>query len=222
MATLLIRVQDSKFVSHNGVNVEKFTENEVVANGWKCTITENHRIDCIATEFYKKERHQIKLKINNGWVKVLLKIGNDRPRVRKSYKLDSWPEDGILVLPEGFIDKRNPRFRKNDFQEFLDENNLTAIRTEEPNTIYATTLEYNGHAIIFDEVIETDGKTRVISEEMKVDEKSELQPYIINKMIEVTDATWVLKTVYKMGKYLHRILYTTEDLQNIVGLPKWQ
>jgi hypothetical protein len=222
MATLIIQFQDSKFVAHNGVNVEKFTENEVLANGWKCTITENHRIDCIATEYYKKERHQIKLKIKNGWVKVLLKIGDDRPRVLQSYKLDKWPENGTIVLPEGYIDKRKPRFRKLDFQDFLDQYNLTAVRYEEANGIYTTVQEHNGHAVVFNEVIETDGNIKVIHKETNVDENSLLKPFTIEEMIEVSDSTWVLKTVSKMGKYLHRILYTTEDLQKIKGLPKWQ
>ena len=185
MATLRIKFEDSKFVSHNGVNVEKFTENEVYANGWKCTITQKDRIDCIATEFYHQERHQIKLKIYRGVVKVLLKIGDNRPRLLQCYKLEKWPEKGTIVLPEGCIDSRKPRFRKTDFQDFLDEHNLTAVRYEDPNTIYTTLQDHNGHAVVFDEVIETDGKTKVIAEQRNVDEKSELKPFLLKKMMGI-------------------------------------
>ena len=103
MATLKIQFKDSKFVSHNGVNVESFEENYVKGNGWECRITEKGRIDCIATEFYNGERHQIKLKIDKGYAKVLLKIGDGRPRAIKSYRMAMWPQDGVIVLPAGFI-----------------------------------------------------------------------------------------------------------------------
>ena len=221
MANLSIEIKDSKFVSHNGVNVKVFTENYVLGNGWECKIAENGRIDCISTQFYAAgERHQMKFKIDKGYVKVLLKIGDAQPKVLKSFKLDKWPVDGILVLPTGYMDKRKPHFRKVDFQEFLDENVLSAVRYENPNQIYRLIQEFNGHTVSFKEEIETDGNSKLIPFPIGIDEKSDLGEDTIVHMIEVEDANWVIKTVYKFGEIKHRILYTLEEPQKIVGLPK--
>lgn len=220
MANLSIEIKNSKFVSHKGVNVKTFTENYVLGNGWECWIAETGRIDCIATQFYSGERHQIKLKIDKGYVKVLLKIGDAHPTVLRNFKLDEWPMDGIIVLPTGYIDKRRPHFRNTNFQKFLDENALSAVRYEAPNGIYRLLLEHNGHTVCFNEEIQTDGNYKLIPFPIGVDEKSDLGADTIIHMMEVTDATWVIKTVYKFGEIKHRILYTLEEPQKIVGLPK--
>ena len=219
MATLKIQVKDSKFVSHNGVNVETFEANYVKGNGWECRITELGRLDCIATEFYNRgERHQIKFKIDKGYAKVLLKIGDGHPRAIKSYKMDKWPVDGVVVLPSGYIDNRRPHFRNVEFQKFLDENDLTAVRHESANGIYHVMMEHNGHTVVFNEDIETDGRITEISEEIH-DEAKDRQ-FCIKRMLEVTDATWVIKTAWRLNKYEHRILYTFDNPKEIVGLPK--
>lgn len=221
MANLKIEIKNSKFVSHNGVNVEKFEEHNVEGNSWTCRITQEGRVDCIATRFYNGERHQIKFKIDKGYVKVLLKINDGRPRALKSYKLEKWPVDGIIVLPEGYIDNRRPHFRDASFQRFLDEYGLTAIRCESANGIFATLQEHNGHRIMFNEVLDTDGKMKVISEDTKVDKKSIDKPFTIKQMVEISEASWVIKTVEKFGKYQYRILYTLDDPKQIKGLPKF-
>lgn len=220
MANLSIEVKDCKFVSYKGVNVKTFTENYVMGNGWECWIRETGRIDCMATQFYSGERHQIKLKIDKGYVKVLLKIGDAHPKVLKSFKLEEWPVDGVLVLPTGYIDKRRPHFRNSNFQKFLDENDLTAVRYEAPNGIYRLLQEHNGHMVSFNEEIQTDGNCKLIPFPVGSDEKSDLGEDTIINMMEVTDATWVIKAVYKLGEIKHRILYTLEEPQKIVGLPK--
>lgn len=220
MATLKIQIKDSKFVSHNGVNIKRFEETYVEGNGWKCTISENGRLDCIATEFYRGERHQIKLKIDKGYSKVILKIGSERPKTLKSYLLETWPLDGVIILPTGYIDKRYPHFRNPDFQKFLDEYKISSVRNESPNKIFVTMEDYNGHAVVFKEEIETDGELRVISEDVPVDEKSRENPFTIKRMLEVADATWVLKNVWKYGELKHRILFTLDNPKEIEGLPK--
>jgi len=202
------------------VNVERFEENYIEGNGWKCFISEKGRLDCIATEFYGGERHQIKLKIDKGYAKVLLKIGNGRPRALKSYLMQTWPVDGTIVLPAGYIDKRRPHFRNIDFQKFLDEYMLSAVRHEDPNKIYQLMLSHNGHAIVFHEEIDTDGAVKIISEQVKANEKASDGSFDVHQMAEVTNATWVIKNVWKNGEYKHRILYTLGDPKEIQGLPK--
>lgn len=221
MATLKIQIKDSKFVSHNGVNIEEFAENYAKGNSWECRITENGRLDCIATEIYNKgERHQIKLRIDKGYAKVLLKIGDGHPRVLKTYRLEMWPQDGVIVLPTGFIDKRRPHFRNAEFQKFLDDHGLTAVKHESANGIYPIMMEHNGHTVVFNEDIETDGRVIQISEETQNEENSKDGQFCIKLILEVTDATWVIKTVERLYKYQHRILFTLDNPKEIVGLPK--
>ena len=58
--------------------------------------------------------------------------------------------------------------------------------------------------------------SEIDEETLELDEK----PFYINEMTEVTDASWVIKTVSRFGEVKHRILYTLDELQEIIGLPK--
>lgn len=220
MSTLQIEFKDKKFVSHNGVNVNEATETHIVGNGWEGEVDEKGNFYFIATQYYRGKRHQLKFKIYNGYVKKLLKIGDGRPRVLKSYKLPNWPIDGVIGLPSGYIDERATYFRTSDFQRFLDEYGITAVRCESASGIYNLMQKHDGHSIFLFESIETDGKIEVISGDTEVDKELEESIFDVNQMIEVTDASWVIRTVWKYGELKHRILYTLDDPQQIVGLPK--
>lgn len=221
MATLQIEFKHKKFVSHNGVNVKVATDTHIEGNGWSGDVDENGNFYFIATQYYQKKRHQLKFKIVNGYVKKILKIGDDIPKVLKSYRIQDWPINGIIGLSAGYIDKRVTYFRTADFQQFLDEYSITAVRCEPANGIYNLLKKHDGlHSTFFSESIESDGTVKVISEDIKVDEESSLKPFDINEMIEVTDASWTIRNVWKYGELKHRILYTLDDPQQIVGLPK--
>lgn len=221
MATLQIEFKNKKFVSHNGVNVNVATDTHIEGNGWSGDVDENGNFYFIATQYYKGERHQLKFKIMNGYVKKLLKIGDGRPRVLKSYKIQNWPIDGVIGLSAGRIDTRVVYFRTADFQKFLDEYGITAVRYESANGIYSIMRKHDGlHSMFFSEYIETDGNVKVISEDIKVDEESLLKPFEIHEMVEVTDASWVIRNIRKYGEVNDRILYTLDNPQQIVGLPK--
>ena len=220
MATLQIRIRDKKFVSTNGVNLQVATETHVAGNGWCGDIDEKGNIDFYATRFYDGIKHKIKFQIVDGVVKKWLKIGNQPPKVLKHYKLEKWPDNGVIGLSNGILSERVTYFRTSSFQKFLDEYQITAVRCESANGIYNILQEHNGHMIIFSEVIETDGKIKVISRDVDVTETSNEKPFYINEMTEVTDASWVIKTVSRFGEVKHRILYTLDELQEIIGLPK--
>lgn len=219
MATLQIEVQDSKFISTNGVNLTSFTNNEVKGNGWEATIDENGKIVCWYTKFYSGIPHCLKFKIDKGYVKLILKIGKDRPKVLKSYRLEKWPAEGIIGLPYGVVDDVRPYFRNEKFKKFLNENGFTAVRCQPVNDIYQLMQEHNGHVNVFYESIETDGDEKIISHHIEINEQSRDKAFIAKQMIEVTNATWVIKTVWRCGEIKHRILYTLEDPKEIVGLP---
>lgn len=220
MATLQIEFKDKKFVSHNGVNVKLATSTHIEGNGWSGDVDENGNFYFIATQYYQGKRHQMKFKIANGYGKKILKIGDDIPKVLKSYRIQDWPINGIIGLSAGYIDKRVTYFRTADFQQFLDEYGITAVRYEAASGFYELKQRHDGRSIVYHESIETDGKMKVISEDIEVDEESTLKPFAVNQRIEVTDASWVIKTVWKFGKFNNRILYTFDDPQQIVGLPK--
>lgn len=221
MSTLQIEFKDKKFVSHNGVNVIVATDTHIEGNGWSGNVDENGNFYFIATQYYDRKLHRVKFQIKNGYVKKTLKIGKDFPEVLKSYRIKDWPINGVIGLSGGYIDKRVTYFRTADFQQFINEYGITAVRCESANGIYNLLQKHDGlHSMFFSESIESDGTVKVISKDIKVDEKSSAQPFDITEMIEVTDASWVIRTVWKYGELKYRILYTLDDPQQIVGLPK--
>lgn len=221
MATLQIEFKDKKFVSHNGVNVKIATKNHIEGNGWSGDVDENGNFYFISSQYYQGKRHQLKFKISNGYVKKLLKIGDGRPRALKSYRIPNWPIDGIIGLSAGYIDRRVTYFRRDDFQQFLNEYGITAVRCEPASGIYNLLKKYDGlHSMFLSESIETDGKVKMISEDVEVDEESVAKSFDVTQMIEVTDASWTIKNVWKHDELKHRILYTLDNPQQIVGLPK--
>lgn len=220
MATLQIRIRDKKFVSTNGVNLQVATETHVAGNGWCGDIDEKGNIDFYATRFYDGIKHKIKFQIVDGVVKKWLKIGNQPPKVLKHYKLEKWPDNGVIGLSNGILPERVTYFRRASFQKFLDEYHITAVRYESANRIYNLMQEHNGHMMIFSEAIETDGKIKVLSRDIGVTETSKEKPFYIHESTEVIGASWVIKTVRKSGEVKHRILYTLDEPQEIIGLPK--
>lgn len=219
MATLRIEINDSRFVAHNGVNVETFSHNHVVGNGWECTLDERGNVSCIATQFYLGKRHQIKFNLKNGWVKLLLKINDEYPKALKSYKLNEWPVDGVIGLPDGYIDSRRAYFREANFQKFLEEKGISSVRCKNANGIYILMHEVIGEGTVLEEKIETDGNYKFILNRVKTIEDSSENHFEVYQEVEVNDATWVIKTV--MNRYTKlKILYTREDPKKIVGLPK--
>ena len=209
MATLQIEFKDGKFISHNGVNVEEATSTHIKGNGWIGNVDEEGNLYFIAIWKRKKARHQLKYTITNGYVKKVLRIGNEKSIVLKSYRMEKWPIDGIIGLSAGDIDKRITYFRSSDFQNFLDEHGITAVRYESANGIYKLIHESTTN---FHEYIDTDGTAQTISQETKETET--------NQKVEVTDASWVIKKVYNSGVLTHCILYTLDDPKQIIGLPK--
>lgn len=220
MPTLQIEFKNRKFVSHNGVNVKVATDTHVEGNGWNGDVDEKGNISFIAVQYYEEVRHQLKFKINNGYVKKLLKIGDGRPRVLKSYRIPNWPIDGVIGLSDGDICNRTAYFRTDEFQKFLDEYGFTAVRCESANGIYTLMEKRDEQSTFLSESIETDGKVKELSPGY-VDDKYDTKLFPdIEQVVEVTDASWVIKMVWKRDKLNKRILYTLDTPWEIVGLPK--
>ena len=218
MATLKIQVKDSRFVSYSGTEVNLFTSTKVNGNGWECNIDDNGNITCVAQQFYGDVRHTIKFNIKKSWIKLILKVGNQMPKVLKSYKLEGMQIDGVIGLPGGFIDKRRAYFRDAKFQEFLDEHELTAVRFESANTIYVLKEEfYNGESIYREEIDDTDGRVELIFND--VEKKQEDGRILVVRRVEVTSASWAIKKVVN-GSRIQRILYTSENPKQIRNLPR--
>lgn len=209
MATLRLRIVDSKFVSHNGISVKTFGERYVNGNGWEATLSEEGKLECIALRYYEGILHMVKFKVQKGYARLILKIGEKRANVLKSFKLECWPANVVLGLPGGYIDKRRPYIRRESFQKFLDEYDISSVRNESPNGTYQLIREVENGKIIYDEAIETDGNAKLVIE----DDENGLYRY------EVTDASWVIKTVIREGNNI-RILYTTDNPELIMNLPK--
>ena len=137
MATLRIRVKNKKFISHNNVDVEEFFSRYVRGNGWICKMHDNGDFHCVATVVYNGTECRIKFKIEEGYLKLSLKIGDDQIRVLKKHEMDKWPDDGVIGLTSGPIPKRNAYFRDAEFQDFLDEYSITTVKSTVADCIYS-------------------------------------------------------------------------------------
>ncbi len=219
MATLKVQVKNSRFVTYSGVEVKLFTPTKVKGNGWECCIDDKGNITCVAQQYYNDVRHTIKLNIKNGWVKLLLKVGDQQTKALRSYKLESENTDGLIGLPAGYIDKRRAYFRDAKFQEFLDAHELTAVNFESANGIYELKEEFwRGESIYKEEIDDTDGCAELIFNDVKKSEEDEEGSFLIVRRVEVTNATWTIKKVVK-GSKIQRILYTSDNPKKIMNLP---
>lgn len=219
MATLQIQIQDSKFISYNGENVSTFSDKYIEANGWRCRITEEGKVICTAAYFYKDVERKVKFSIKNGYAKLKLKVGDTQYKLIRSYKLNQWSTDGVLRLSNNFTNPKCAYFREASFQRFLDEHRITSVRYESANGIYRIIQENQGENVIFKEEVESDGNAEFIYNNMTAyTEKF----FIVEREVQVTNATWVVKTVRKLGVVKHRILYTTDNPEKIIGLPKFE
>jgi len=218
MPTLQLKVKNSRFVEHNGVEVKTFTPTYVEANGWKCYLNDNGNITCIAEKTYDDIRFKIEIK--NGYLKISSKKGDMRPKILKSYKIKEWPVDGVIGLPRGYLDSIRPYFREEKFQEFLNNYGLSAVKCEEASAIYALKERFCRGEVTYKEEIEaSDGHIELISNDVHKAGDNEDGTLKILRKVEVTNATWVIKKVIK-GTKISRILYTTKNPKQITNLPQ--
>ena len=218
MPTLQLKVKNSRFVEHNGVEVKIFTPTYVEANGWKCYLNDNGNITCIAEKTYDDIRFKIEIK--NGYLKISSKKGDMRSKILKSYRIKEWPVDGIIGLPRGYLDSIRPYFREEKFQEFLNDYGLSAVKCEEASTIYTLKERFCRGEITYKEEIEdSDGHIELISNDVHKAGDNEDGTLKILRKVQVTNATWVIKKVIK-GTQISRILYTTKNPKQITDLPQ--
>lgn len=225
MATLQIKMKnqkhDKKFISHNGIKIRKFSDKYVMGNGWECQIKEDETLICTAKKVYDEVEHVITYTVlKGGEMTLTLKIGDKPPLFLKNGKIAKWPQDGILILPDGYIDKIRPYFRYMKFQKLLETHGLTAVCNQSANGIYELKKEFKGNKIISGEEIKTDGKTEVIFSEKKSNAESDSISFSIISKVKVTGATWVIKKRFITGVVSHRFLYTTYNIRYLEGLPK--
>lgn len=217
MATLRIMIKGKKFVSHNNVDVEEFYSRYLKGNGWICKIYENGDFHCVATGTYNGGECRIKFKIEEGHLKLSLKIGDGTVKIIKKEKMDKWPIDGVIGLTSGPIHTRNAYFRDMDFQDFVEEYSITSIKSTSADGIYQLEKTVCEGCTTFEELIETDGNMLQIFEAEDYPNKDCKNVY---QEVEVSNATWVIKKVFKSGVTKHKILFSEQSLSELQGLPK--
>lgn len=218
MATLKIRLSNGRFVSHNGTNVEEFSERHVIGNGWECYLNEKGEFTCFSIENYSGIRHKIRFTVKNGYIKTTLKIGDEPSFILKLYRDEEWPTDGIIGLPFGRLNGNRPYFRNASFQDFLDKNGITAVRYGEACDVFELEKKIIDSETVIDEKIYTDGE---IETEKVWLWYSNSHTTVIHRKEKVSNATWVIvENTYK-GVQNNRILITLKNPREIVDLPKY-
>lgn len=217
MATLKIRLRNGKFVSHNGKNVEEFSEKHVIGNGWEGYINEKGEFTCFYNEDCSGVRHKTRFYVRNGVIKTTLKIGENEPIILKKYRPEEWPTDGIIGLPFGRMNGNRPYFRSEEFQNFLDEYGITAVRYDMPCDVFEMEKKIINSEIVTDEKIYTDGEIETEKVWLRYSSKDTT---VVHRKEKVSNATWVIvETIYK-GVKSNKILITLGNPKEIVDLPK--
>lgn len=146
MATSILTIKNGKIEEHNDRYFHSLSEDgkQYSGNGWDVTLKEGcngrpGRIICHAERVYSYG-----------------------PAIcHREFKL----EDGVLGLAGGNITSRYAYFRSDDFAQWLKENDIQAVRRQDPNSTYRSSnpvSDYWSHNL----VIDTDGETEY-SEDFK-------------------------------------------------------
>lgn len=219
MATLKIKIENSKFISHNNVDVEEFTENLVKGNGWIVKIDENGEISCTATEI---DEDGTKKELRFTYIKQILKLeledGDKGTRIIRLTEFRDWNNEGTIGLSGGILEKRRVYFRKKEFQDFLDKYNIFSVRHINPNVRFKMRYTYNdGEKVYFDE-LKSDGN--IIQRFSSVNVPQDGDGTTFNEYYSgtVRSATWVCKTSWMKGEIINRVLYTELDPVELEGL----
>ena len=208
MATTNLIIKNGQIVSHCDRYYVSLSENgkEYCGNGWVVRIKDGRkdrpgRIICHAEREY-----------------------SDGPAVcHREFRL----ADGTLGLAGGNIYSRYAYFRSEDFQKFLADHNISAVKKEDPNTIfYLRNAWYGGGECSMS--IRTDGKMEKLKYDSgRTEDWEESCPgtsaYEGETSIKVSGATWVIVDKVQHERDRHNsshILYTlAKDATKLVGIP---
>lgn len=138
MATLKMRIEAGKVVGHEGRYFESISEDglKAVGNGWEVTIRPAS----------KKRPGRIIAHCERMYSDGLATC-------HREFKL----QDGTLGLAGGNVYSRYAYFRTADFQKFLSEFGITAVKREDPNQVFSSFCAYSGSGSA-NQTVETDGK----------------------------------------------------------------
>ena len=221
MATLKITIENGFFSNTNRCYLHLFEPTHVVANGWDCIIREDGTIICDAVRNYSDGEHSIRYKISpNGYAKLTFKLAGGRVKtlkegfvLPKGVKLSA----GLIGLSGGNIDNRYAYFRDASFQQFLDRFGITAVKQQNPNTLYTVrNAMYGGGRCRSN--IQSDGKIVKLDYDLGRTKQWEKEnpgtcASEVDITYQVTGATWAIlsQTQHEGDRHNHsRILYTLE------------
>lgn len=181
-----------------------------IVNAWDCQVKDDGTVECNYEKEYKDGVHSIRYLITpNGFAKLTIKLPSKPVKVlKKGFVLPKGEKlsDGRIGLSNGMVDERYAYFRQSSFQEYLNANNLTAVRHENPNREYRLPI-LGKYAGICKTSLMTDGEKVLVKETEN------------NEYWWVTGASWVRYEVNEDVCDTHnhaRILYTLRtDLENI-------
>lgn len=217
MSNLILKINNSEFVEHNGVYLKKFSKKKIEGNGWMVMIDRNNSIKCEAKKMYSDGEYSMRYNVlKNGYAKLTLKT----PQMEKARSLKEGfivkkgegIRNGILALSGGRIDERFAYFRGKSFVNLLDKYDLSGIKHRNPNCEY-TMIYSNQYGIEREDTIDTDGNKEIISKMILLDnKKTGVKKFEVK--VKVEDATFV---VLKAGK--KRFLYSMVDNIENLDLP---
>jgi len=233
MSTLRLTIMNGEFVQVNMKDAEWFNSKCIRANGWRCMIKDDGTLICDTKQEYEDGFHTMKYRITRlGYEQLTLKVpGKEEVWLKTGYVTSKGVRfnSGVVGLTDGEIDKRRTYFRTIEYQNFLNEHGITAVKHEDPNRLFSVHEKQrkNSEAVTF---IVTNGKKWQTSSETRI------RTVTIDAEVEtitefkqnwkVVGSTWV---IYYKTKYFHEgdvaqenkaFLYTLEkDVTRLTDLP---
>ena len=229
---LEITLKNGCFTGTNGVNVTEFKTYTVKGNGWECYIERSGRIFCRAIEGDAKLHYTI---AKSGYARMsYFEKGKLEKIIKEGYVVtqNGSTKNGVIILSDGPIHKRYAFFRSESLQKFQNEYGIVKTKKVNPNTVYSVKnthcnhLEDSGEVIpdvgTYCEII-TDGNQEIIAEILGNAEKLKenfpnSSAYELEEMIEVKNATWVIKHIKTWNEHEvkeYRILYSLESYDQL-------
>ena len=229
---LEITLKNGCFTGIKGVDVTEFKKYSVKANGWECFVEKSGRIFCRTTEGDKRLHYTI---TQSGYFTMTYIEEGKVTKVLKEGYISDRKEglaNGTIFLTDGPIIERYAFFKSAGLQEFYTKYGISVIKKANPNTMYSVknahcnNLDDSGDRITdygtYGEII-TDGiKEKKGEVWVNMEELSEKFPncnaFEFEEMIEVTNATWVIKHIKTWNKdevKEYRILYSLANFKDL-------
>lgn len=226
---LKIALEDGKFVSHEGVSPEYFSEKFVNGNGWRAISYDDGSIRCnyILRGKNSEKIGEVLFKITKEGYVILNKrmLGGELTPLTRTYKLPKCPTNGFIGLVSGG-DGPYAYYHKWEYDTFLSEHGISKVQHENPNQFYTLYNLFDAERdYMQSEDIMTDGIAFKVGIDRGRTEKWQAEDpdcgsFELYEMFRVENAKWVIIKERSSDNGIRRTLITMTEVPYLTSVPK--